>query len=88
MIQIKIISAECKKCRELENLVNVIIRKNNFDAAVIKITDIHEMVNYGYYLMPALIINEKLKSSGYLPKENKITQWIKEILYETDKFKS
>jgi protein-disulfide isomerase len=43
-----------------------------------KVTDIQEMIKYGILSTPGLVINEKLKSSGIIPKNEQILNWIKE----------
>jgi hypothetical protein len=36
------------------------------------------MIKYGIMATPGLVINEKLKSSGIVPKDEQILNWIKE----------
>lgn len=79
---IKILGAECSRCRKLEEQVREIVASNNLPAEVEKITDIQEMMKYGILATPGLVINEKLKSSGLTLKNEQILNWIKE---ETDK---
>jgi small redox-active disulfide protein 2 len=78
MISVKILGAGCKKCQNLENKVRELVTKNNIEAAVEKVTDIQEMVRYGIMMTPGLIINEKVKSFGIIPKDDQIIKWLKE----------
>jgi len=78
MISVKILGAGCKKCQNLENKVRELVTTNNIEAAVEKITDIQEMVRYGIMMTPGLIINEKVKSFGIIPKDDQIIKWLKE----------
>ncbi len=78
MISIKILGTGCKKCQTLEAKVRDLIAVNNIDAAVEKVTDIQEMVKYGIMMTPGLIINEKVKSFGIIPKDDQIINWLKE----------
>ena len=55
-----------------------LVAVNNIDAAVEKVTDIQEMVNYGIMMTPGLIINEKVKSFGIIPKDDQLISWLKE----------
>jgi small redox-active disulfide protein 2 len=77
-MKIKILGVGCTRCRNLESNVREIIAKNNIDAKVEKVTEIQEMMKYGILATPGLVINEKLKSSGIIPKEEQILNWIKE----------
>lgn len=78
MISVKILGTGCKKCQNLENKVRELVATNNIDATVEKVTDIQEMVNYGIMMTPGLIINEKVKSFGIIPKDDQIINWLKE----------
>ncbi|MGQ9642850.1 MAG: thioredoxin family protein [Ignavibacterium sp.] len=78
MVTVKILGTGCKKCQTLEAKVRDLVAVNNIDAAVEKVTDIQEMVNYGIMMTPGLIINEQLKSFGIIPKDDQILNWLKE----------
>ena len=78
MISVKILGSGCKKCQTLEAKVRNLVAVNNIDAAVEKVTDIQEMVKYGIMMTPGLIINEKVKSFGIIPKDDQIINWLKE----------
>jgi small redox-active disulfide protein 2 len=78
MVSVKILGTGCKKCQTLEAKVRDLVASNNIEAAVEKVTDIQEMVNYGIMMTPGLIINEKVKSFGIIPKDDQIINWLKE----------
>jgi len=78
MLSVKILGTGCKKCQTLELKVRELVETNNIDAAVEKVTDIQEMVKYGIMMTPGLIINEKVKSFGIIPKDDQIINWLKE----------
>jgi len=78
MISIKILGTGCKKCQTLEAKVRDLVSVNNIEASVEKVTDIQEMVRYGIMMTPGLIINEKVKSFGIIPKDDQIINWLKE----------
>jgi small redox-active disulfide protein 2 len=78
MILVKILGTGCKKCQNLENKVRELVTTNNIDATVEKVTDIQEMLRYGIMMTPGLIINDKVKSFGIIPKDDQIINWLKE----------
>ena len=78
MTSIKILGVGCSKCRALEGKIRDLISKNNLQAEVIKVEEIQEMMSYGIMMTPGLVINEKLKSSGIIPKEDQLLIWLKE----------
>jgi small redox-active disulfide protein 2 len=77
MISIKILGTGCKKCQTLEAKVRDLVSANNIDAAVEKVTDINEMMNYGIMMTPGLVINEKVVSTGIIPKDDQLLTWLK-----------
>lgn len=78
MISVKILGPGCSKCKTLEAKVKDIVAKHNIDAAVSKVEDINEMMSYGIMMTPALVVNEKVKSYGIIPKDDQIINWLKE----------
>lgn len=78
MISIKILGIGCPKCRALEAKVKEILSVNNMTAEIEKVTDINDMMKYNIMMTPGLVINEKLKSAGSIPKDEQILKWIKE----------
>ena len=75
---VKIPGSGCPRCRRLEKVVSEVIEHNKIDAQVIKVTDIQEMIRFGLLMTPGLVINEELKSGGFIPKEKQILDWSKE----------
>ncbi len=76
MTVIKILGTGCKKCQTLETKVRDLVTANGIDAVVEKVTDINKMMDYGIMMTPALVINEEVKSTGVIPKDDQILTWI------------
>ena len=75
---IKILGVGCNRCRKLEQQVKDIVIEKNIETTIEKITNIDDMMKYGIMTTPGLVINDKLKSSGILPKNEQILNWIEE----------
>ena len=73
---IKILGTGCKKCNTLEAKVKELINTNSLAADVEKVTDINKMMDYGIMMTPALVIDEEVKSTGIIPKDDQIIKWI------------
>jgi small redox-active disulfide protein 2 len=76
MTVIKILGTGCKKCQTLETKVRDLVTANGIDATVEKVTEINKMMDYGIMITPALVINEEVKSTGVIPKDDQILTWI------------
>lgn len=77
MISVKILGTGCKKCQTLEQKVRDLVSQNNIDAAIEKVTDINVMMNYGIMMTPGLVVDEKVVSSGIIPKDDQILNWLR-----------
>ncbi len=75
---VKILGVGCPKCRRLEEKVKTVIDMNSINATVEKVTDINEMMKYNIMMTPGLVVNEKLKSSGIIPRDEQLLAWLKE----------
>ena len=71
-MKIKVLGSGCANCNTLENRVNEVVKKQNFEATVEKISDFGVMMQYGLMGSPGLVINEKLVSSGKLLSHQQI----------------
>lgn len=78
MISIKILGSGCAKCKTLNAKVLELVEKNNLPATVTKVEDLMEIMKYGILSTPGLVINEKVKSVGNIPKDEQILTWINE----------
>ena len=74
---VKILGTGCKKCQTLESKVREVVQQNNIDAEVEKVTDLSAIVSYGIMMTPGLVIDEKVKSYGTIPKDDQILSWLK-----------
>ena len=79
MISVKILGTGCKKCLTLEQKVKAVIALNNIDAAVEKVTDLNDIMNYGIMMTPGLVVNEKVVCAGTIPNDEQILNWLKGV---------
>ena len=45
---------------------------------ILKNKNDYSKIKYGEMMTPGLVINENLKSSGIIPKEDQLLKWLKE----------
>ena len=76
-MKVKILGTGCKKCQTLEAKVRDVVQQNNIDAEVEKVTDLSTIVSYGIMMTPGLVIDEKVKSYGTIPKDDQILSWLR-----------
>ena len=76
-MNIKILGTGCPKCKKLAKIVEKIIKENDIDAEIEKVTKMKEIMSYNVMLTPALVIDEEVKSSGKIPNKDEILEWLK-----------
>ncbi len=79
-IQIKILGTGCPKCQALEKRTKEVVNENNFDAEIIKVEDISNIISFGVLGTPGFVINEKVIFSGRLPSKDEIKEQIEKAL--------
>ena len=75
---IRILGPGCVSCNNIQTMVIEIMNKIGAAADIFQIHDLDEIGRYGILQTPALIINDKLKSSGRIPTPAQIEEWLKE----------
>ena len=76
-MMVKILGSGCKKCQNLEAKVREVVQQNNINAEVEKVTDLTAIMSYGIMMTPGLVIDEKVKSYGTIPKDDQILSWLR-----------
>lgn len=64
---IKILGPGCRNCANLERVTRQAIEDLGLDATVEKVTDYPTIVGYGVMATPALVVDERVLSSGRVP---------------------
>ncbi|THB81201.1 MAG: thioredoxin family protein [Desulfobacteraceae bacterium] len=75
-MEIKVLGPGCAKCTKTEKLVQEVVRENNVDASVEKVTDMMQIASYGVFGTPSVIVDGEVKCSGKVPKKDEIKSWI------------
>ncbi len=77
-LEVKILGPGCPNCEKLEQMIFRVMADSNIAGDVEHVRDLAEIANYG--LVPTLVINGEIKSSGRLPQERQVLQWLKEAV--------
>ena len=77
---IKILGPGCKNCAALTENTKEALKSLNIDAEIVKITDYEQMAAYGIMSTPALVIDEKVVSSGKVLKPKDIVKLIEKTV--------
>ena len=78
-MEIKILGSGCANCIKLYDNTKLALQNIDIEAVVTKITDIEKIISYGVMSTPALVINEKVVSTGKLLKPKAIVKLLEKI---------
>jgi small redox-active disulfide protein 2 len=76
MLNIKVVGPGCPNCERLVALCKEVIKENNVEAQLEKISDISKFAELGIFMTPGLLINNQVFSAGKMPTKSALTQWI------------
>lgn len=76
MISIKVLGTGCSKCKKLAQRVQQAVDESGLMAEIDKVEKIEEIVEYGVFTTPALLVNGEIKCKGHVPS----IKTIKELL--------
>lgn len=75
-MQVKILGTGCPKCKFLQERVTKVAAENNIEIDVEKVTDINNIMSYGVMMTPGLVVGDDVKSSGKIPSDEQILEWL------------
>ena len=76
-VHVLVLGAGCAKCRALEEKIRSLAAAHALSVDIQKVSDLHEIMTYGIMMTPGLVINGVLKSSGTIPRDGQLLEWIK-----------
>jgi small redox-active disulfide protein 2 len=78
MLSIKVLGSGCPNCRRLEAETRAALDQAGISYELTKVTEIADIVAYGVMSTPALVMNEKVVSSGRIPAQSRIVELARE----------
>ena len=75
--RVKVLGAGCKSCHAMLASAQAAVKSLDFHVDVEYITDIKEIMTYGVMRLPAMVVNDKVVSSGRVLNANEIRNLLK-----------
>lgn len=76
MKNIKILGSGCANCKRLEQATRKVAEQYGIEAEFEKVTDMKEIMKYPILSTPGLVVDGVVVSSGRIPSEAEIAQWL------------
>lgn len=78
-MEIKILGGGCAKCERLEAVTRAVVEELGLEATFTKVKTMPEIMAYDVLTTPALVIDEKVVSSGNIPMPEEIKGWLQNL---------
>ena len=78
---IKVLGAGCKSCHEQYENVKVAVKTLGLHLEVEYVTDMEKIMGYGVMSMPAIVVNEKVVSTGKVLKAADVEKLLHKLGY-------
>ncbi len=73
-MEVKVLGACCTKCKTTYSLIEKVIKENNMDVQLAKVTDMMEIMGYNVMSIPAVVVDGEVKIKGRVPSEVEIKE--------------
>ena len=77
MLEIKVLGTGCANCKRTKAVIADAIAENHFDAKVVEVTEMDDIMAYGVMHTPAIVINEQVVSAGRIPAKSSVVEMIR-----------
>ena len=75
-MKIEILGTGCSKCKMLYENAKKAVEEKGIKAEVVKVEDMDRITEYGVMMMPALVIDGIVKSSGKVLSAEEMKKWL------------
>lgn len=75
-MNIKVLGGGCRSCEALLKAVKEAVESREINAEIEYITDMEKIMGYGLMSMPALMIDDKIVSSGKVLKTKEVEKFL------------
>jgi small redox-active disulfide protein 2 len=79
-LEVRVLGPGCSNCDKLEHMVYKVMTAEGIAGDVEHVKDPNQIAAYGMVATPALVINGEVRSSGRLPRESQLRQWLWEAM--------
>ena len=76
-MKIQILGMGCLKCKQTEANTKEAVKNLGIDAAIEKVSDINQIIDFGITVTPALAVDGEVKFSGKIPSVEEIEEVLK-----------
>ena len=76
-MEIKVLGTGCANCKKTKAVIADAVQEMHLDLKVIEVQDIPSIIAYGVMSTPAIVIDEKVVSTGRVPAKSQVMEMIR-----------
>ncbi len=76
-IEILCPSRQCPRCKKMITYLERLIAKNNWDAKIVVVTSLKELLKFNTWILPSVFVNGAKVARGYKPIAKDIVPYLK-----------
>lgn len=76
-MKIQVLGPGCKKCEQLAEQADAAAKELGIDYEIEKITDMNEIMKFGVFMTPGLVVDGAVKTVGKVPSPDELKKILK-----------
>ncbi len=76
-MEIKVLGTGCGNCKKTKAVIADAVKEMHLDLKVVEVQDISAIMAYGVMSTPAIVIDEKVVSTGRVPAKSQVIEMIR-----------
>ena len=76
-MEIKVLGTGCANCKKTKAVIADAVKEMRLDLQVVEVQDIPSIMAYGVMSTPAIVIDEKVVSTGRVPAKSQVIEMIR-----------
>lgn len=73
---IQVLGPGCPKCKEAARIASEAVAESGIEARVEKVEDLQQIMSFGVFSTPAVVVDGVVKAVGKVPSKKEIVAWL------------
>jgi len=73
---IQVLGPGCAKCKEAARIASEAVAESGIEARVEKVEDLQQIMSFGVFSTPAVVVDGVVKAVGKVPSKKEIVAWL------------